>query len=216
MGTIKASFIGWTDRPSCFSGKTTFIWWENYGYSLDSIISGAQDQVIKNFAAAVCPNTILAPFHEMNGNWDPWGGTIGSNTPAKVIAAWKRIHDIIGNKVKYAWVVNNSNVPNRAGNTPADYWPGDSYVDIVGVDGFDWGGQTFLQAIAPNYTVVKSYGKPVWITSFGTANTSNQAAWMTDAIKQARTLGIGALIYFNYADGINFNLNTSALAAFRL
>lgn len=216
-GTMRAYFNGWTDIPSCApSGQTTFIYWENYGYSLDSIINGSQDANINKFAGRLCPNTILAPLHEMNGNWDPWDGTVGNNTPAKIISAWKRIHDIIGNKAKWAWVVNNSDEPDRTGNRPSDYYPGDNYVDIIGVDGFNWGGLIFTQAINPNYNVVKDWGKPVWITSFGTGQT-NQGAWITDAIKQAKANGIGALIYFSYpADGINFTLNANGLAAFQL
>jgi hypothetical protein len=219
VGTIQATFAGWNDTPPCFSGQTTFIYWENPNVSLDSIISGAQDSVITNFGNRACANTIIAPFHEMNGNWDTWDGTVGSNTPAKVVAAWKHIHDIIGNKVRYAWVINNSDVPSRTGNRPSDYWPGDAYVDIIGMDGFDWGGLSFLQAISPNFNVVKgwNYGKPLWITSFGTPTGSSQAAWVTDAINQAPGQGISALIYFNYYDpDIDFRLNAAALAAYHL
>lgn len=216
VGTIGVTFIGWKDTPSCFAGKTTFIYWESYGYSLDSIISGAQDATIRAFASKVCAGAIVAPFHEMNGNWDPWDGTVGSNTPAKVIQAWKRVHDIVGNKVQWAWVINNSDVPDRIGNRPANYWPGSAYVDIVGVDGFSWSGETFMQSIAPNFSVVKSYGKPVWVTSTGAANNSKQAAWVMDAIGQAKASSIGAILYFSYADGVNFTLNAAALGAFHL
>jgi len=214
VGTIQAAFDGWTDDATCFKNQTTFIYWENYGYSLDSIISGSQDANIRRFAGEICPNTILALFHEMNGNWDAWDGTVGSNTTAKVIAAYQHIHNIIGSKARYAWVVNNDSVPNVAGNQPSDYWPGASYVDVVGVDGFDWGGMTFSQAIAPAYGEVTGYGKPVWITSFGTTS-SNQAAWLTNAIATAKSDGIGALIYFDANDGGSFKLNAAGVAAFR-
>lgn len=216
VGTVQAYFDGWTDSPSCApAGQTTFIYWENYGYSLDSIINGTQDNNIRSFASAICPGTTLALFHEMDGNWDSWDGTVGSNTPTKVIQAYQHIHDIIGSKVKYAWVVNDSDVPDRAGNRPANYWPGSAYVDIIGVDGFDWDGHTtFMQAIAPNYDVVKSYGKPVWITSVGTV--SNRASWITDALAQAKANGVAGLIYYDSNDGGSFQLGSSALSAFHL
>lgn len=216
VGTIQAYFDGWTDIPNCApAGQSTLIFWENYGVSLDSIISGSGDASIRKFASKICPDTILAPFAEMDGNWDSWDGTVGSNTPAKVIAAWQHIHTIIGSKVKYAWVINDSDVPDRNGNRPSDYWPGASFVDIVGIDGFDWGGMTFMQAIAPNYNVVKSYGKPVWITSFGTES-NNKAAWLTDAISQAKINTIGALIYFDESTDGAFKLSNSDAAAFHL
>lgn len=216
VGTIQAGFVGWKDKPLCYAPKTTFLYWENTGVSLDAIISGSQDTVIRNFAAAVCPGTIVALFHEMNGNWDSWDGTVGTNTYLKVITAYRHIHDIMGTKVQYAWVVNNSDVPDRIGNRPSNYYPGDAYVDIIGVDGFDWGNLSFKDAVAPNYGVVKNYGKPVWITSTGTNSTSKQAQWITDAVTYAKTNNIGAIIYFSYADGINFTLTTAGKAALHI
>lgn len=215
VGTISVAFDGWTDSPSCFSGKTTFLYWENYGYSLDSIISGSQDSVIKNFASKICPNTILSVFHEMNlaDGSNSWAGALKGNTPAKVVAAYQHIHDIIGNKVKWAWVINNSSYPNTSANQPSAYYPGSSYVDIVGVDGFDWGGTSFAQAIQPGLSQVTGYGKPVWVTSTGTA--TNQATWITAAISYAKSNNIGAILYFSYNDGANFQLTSSGLASLK-
>jgi len=96
-----------------------------------------------------------------------------------------------------------------------DYYPGDEYVDIVGVDGFNWGNSTFSQAIEPAFSQVKGIRKPIWITSFGTGP-ANQAAWITDAIAQAKAKGISGLIYFSYPDqgGTDFTLTPEGLAAF--
>lgn len=209
IGEIKVYFIPWNGQYVCAPGKTTLIYWESYGISTASIANGSQDNVIKNLK--ICPNTVLAWGHEMNLSESPWGGN-----PSIFIQAWRRIHDLIGNKVKYAWVINNSDVPNRVGNHPADYYPGDAYVDYVGIDGFNWGKTSFLESIAPNFEVAKSFKKPIWITSFGTA--TNQAAWITDAIKQAKSNGIEALIYFNYSDegGLDFSLTSQGKAAFML
>lgn len=220
VGTIQAYFDGWTDNASCApAGQTTFIYWENYGYSLDSITNGSQDSNIRRFAAQLCPNTILSLFHEADGNWDPWDGTYGSNTPAKVVAAYQHVHDLVGSKARYAWVMNDSDVPDVSGNRPSNFWPGAAYVDIIGVDGFNWGGLSFLQAMAPNLDILRAmgttYGKPVWVTSFGTPAGSGQAAWVTDAIAQAKAKGISALIYFNYNDGGTWTLNSAGLAAFK-
>lgn len=216
-GAIKVDFWGWLDAKNGRTfdcSKQNFIYWENTGFSLDSIINGSQDSVIVDFGNKICPNSYIAPFHEMNGNWSEWDGA--HNPPAKIIAAWIRIHNLLGNKVKYALVFNSDNVPTSAGNIPASYYPGDSFVDIVGVDGFDWGGLSFITAINPNYTVVKSFGKPVWVTSTGTKQSSSQAAWIKDAINQAKANNIGGLLYFSAKDGTNYTLNAAALAAFHL
>lgn len=207
LGTVQVSFAGWKDSPACVYGKTNFIYWENYNVSLDSIINGLQDNTIKNFGSKLCPGTILSLFHEANGNWDSWDGTVGSNTPGKVIAAYKHIHDIIGNKVKYAWVVNNDSVPNTAANQIVNYYPGSAYVDIVGIDAFNFGGQSFVSAVPQSLvTLMSFYGKPVWLTSVGTSD--NQTKFVTDIMANAKKMGISGIIYFN-AD--QFKLPTSVL-----
>ena len=40
-------------------------------------------------------------------------------------------------------------------------------MDIVGVDGFDWGGESFAQAIQPAFNSIKIHNKPIWVTSTG-------------------------------------------------
>jgi beta-mannanase len=198
VGTIDMQFVGWNQIPSC-GAKTQFVYWENQGLMLDAIISGAQDSVIRNFAAHVCPGMYLSVFHEMNGNWDTWDGTIGNNTPTKVIQAYRHIHDIIGNKVIWAWVVNNISVPNWAGNQIADYWPGSAYVDITGVDAFTYSGESFAQAVPPTLlATLNTFGKPVWITSIGTNHDKN--AWVKDMMAKLPSTGVKGVLYFNYAE----------------
>lgn len=209
VGTVQVTFVGWNDDvPKCVSGKTSFIYWENYGVSLDSIINGSQDYVIRQFGAKLCQGSILSLFHEPNGNWDSWGGTVGNNTPNKVISAYKHIHDIIGTKVKYAFVVNNDSVPNTANNQIVNYYPGSAYVDIVGIDAFNFGGQSFASAVPQSLvTLMSFYGKPVWLTSVGTAD--NQTKFVTDMMSNVKKMGISGIIYF---DADQFTLPTSVLS----
>lgn len=217
-GTVEATFNGWNDAPSSFAGKTTLIYWENYGVSLDSIINGSQDSVIKAFGAKLAPNTIISLFHEMNlsDGSNSWAGYESGNTAAKVVQAYKHVHDLIGTKAKWAWVVNNVSVPNVTGNEPAAYWPGAAYVDYIGVDAFDFDGNSPLSTVAqPALNEVLGYGKPVWITSCGTTS-SNKAVWVSAAIAWAKSNNIGGLIYFNYNDGGNFELNSAGVTAFHL
>jgi len=130
---------------------------------------------------------MLAPFHEMNGNWDPWG--YGSNnTPAKLISAWKRMHGIFASanatNVKFAWVINNDSVPSVADNAIELYYPGSQYVDYVGIDGFNFNNpwESFSSIFDSPLQKVATYQKPVYITSFASAAGSQKAAWITDAL----------------------------------
>lgn len=216
VGTINVYFDGWQDshignlKNQCPNdGKTQLVYWENTGFSLDSIINGSQDANIRRYVSTLCPNvtTILSLFHEMNGNWDSWDGTVGNNSNLKVIKAYQHIHDIIGNKVKYAFVINNDSVPNVTGNQAVDYYPGAAYVDIVGIDAFNFGGQSFTSAVPQSLvTLMSFYGKPVWLTSIGTAD--NQTKFVTDMMTNAKKMGISGIIYY---DADQFILPSSVL-----
>jgi len=170
-------------------GKTLIIFWEPYNVTLDQIAGGSLDSYIKQFATAAKTYggpVILAPLPEMNGDWDPWGGTIGTNSPAKVITAWKRIHDLFAGvtNVKFGWAVNNESVPDTANNQLENYYPGDAYVDYVGVDGFNFGDpwQSFSQVFDGSLARLIKYNKPIYIFSFACAESSQKPAWITNTL----------------------------------
>jgi hypothetical protein len=207
-------------------GKTLIIFWEPYNVSLDSIIAGNLDNYIKQFAVDAKTyggQVILAPLHEMNGDWDPWGGTIGTNTPAKVIATWQRIHDLFSgvSNVKFGWVVNNESVPDTAANQLENYYPGASYVDYVGVDGFNFGSpwQSFSELFDNALSRLKIYNKPVYIFSFASADGSNKPAWIADAltIQLPKHPEVKGWVWFNQNKEQNWLVwsSDSSLAAFK-
>lgn len=195
---IRAIFVNW-DSPFPTSvanhlaseGKTLLLFWEHHGVTLDRIIAGDEDEYIKQFAAAAkaSPATImLAPLHEMNGNWDPWDGTVGNNTPEKVILAWRRMFDIFKGapNISFAWTVNNVSVPDTPENQLENYYPGDEYVDIVGVDGFNFGRpwQNPRQVFGDVLERLNVYDKPIYILSTATAEGDRKADWIYDFEKE--------------------------------
>lgn len=229
---MQATFIGWgEDFPTstasilASANQTMVIFWEQYGVTLDYISAGHADPYIQRFAAAARAsgaNIILAPLHEMNGNWEPWDGGYQNNSPAQVVAAWKRIHDDFGESanVKFAWDVNNVSEPDTEANAIGLYYPGDAYVDYVAVDGFNFENQTWNQ-VFPEALMAQlaSYNKPVYILSTATIPGPQKAQWIIDmgaGIKKYPS--IVGWIWFNQngADG-NWLVNTDAasLSAFK-
>ncbi len=203
--------MAWKDvPPKAPVGKSLLLYWENPTVTYDQIINGSQDAIIRNFALEVGPNTYLAPFDEMNLNESPWFGPA-----AKEIAAWQHLHDLIGNKVKWVWAVNNVSIPNTAGNHPSDYYPGSSYVDIAGFDAFDYSNENWPTASENVVNELKPFGKPIWATSVG-AHGSNQLSFVQDMIRLAPNQGISALVYFDYNADLPFALSAQSLAAFHL
>ena len=234
---IRAYFLGWGDSfPTAVasklkaSGKTLLIFWEPYGTSVSSIAEGKSDAYIKTFAAqakASGVSVMLAPFHEMNGNWDPWGGYNSANkqinTAKTIIDAWRRIHSFFpdAKNVKFAWAVNNVSVPNILANDMSVYYPGDAYVDYVGVDGFNFNNpwQSFAQVFDKAINKVSVYKKPIYIFSMGCVANPKKADWIKEGLgKHVHQYKIAGWVWFNQDGGDGnwvVNSDPDSLAAFK-
>ncbi len=230
QANIQAVFAAFDDPfPDYITGlcpnKSMLIFWENTGFSLDNIIAGKYDTSIKNFSAGAskygCP-VILSLFHEMNGNWDEWDGPVGTNSAAKIISAWKHVHDLVtAPNVKWAWAVNNVSVPDTAANEAYHYYPGDAYVDYVGVDGFNLNDPwtSFSDVFDTAISHLQQYNKPIYIFSMGAVANSKKAAWIADGLglQVKKYKNLAGWVWFNQngADGNwSFNSDVASLAAF--
>ncbi len=227
---IYADFEGFgNDFPSWLSanvgkqGKTLLIFWEsNFGY--DSIINGSQDGYIKKFAASAktyAYPVILVPFDEMNLNEEAWGYGQNGNTASKSIKAWRHIHDLFANvaNVKFGWAVNSVSIPDTADNSIQSYYPGDAYVDYVGVDVFNFDNpwQTFAEIAEPAIKILQTYHKPIYIFSMASAPGSQKAAWILDTItvQLPKYPEIVGWVWFNVNKETNWTVwsDSSSLAA---
>ena len=200
--------------------------------SLKSISGGSMDTYLHTYAknAKAFGKTLwLRPFHEMNGNWYPWGGTVNGNTPADLIVAWKHVKDIFtaegATNVKFVWCPNASSVPNTAANAISAYWPGDAYVDYVALDGYNWGGTSwtsFSGVFGTAYAAVTALSaKPVFIAETGSSETGgSKSAWVADMFKVIPTSfpRIVGVTWFDENKEHDWRVDSSSasLAAFKL
>lgn len=230
---MHAIFIGWYEpfpmryAPSVRDqGKTLVLFWEQYDVTLDEIINGSSDDYIDKFARgarAYRGPIMLVPFHEMNGNWAPWSGTLPGNSPAKLIAAWKHIHDRFNgiNNVKFAWNVNNGSQPNTPENAIKNYYPGNRYVDYVTVDGFNDGNPwlTWSQLFDDVLSELAQYHKPIYILSMASAPGPQKAEWIKDAlsVEIPKHHELAGWIWFNQNKEANWLINSdpASLEAFK-
>ncbi len=107
---------------------------------------------------------LFRPFHEMNGGWFWWGGK--DNT--LFVKVWKQMFDYYTN----TWHLNNLlwvYGPNM-GTNAANYYPGDAYADITGLDAYT--SSITTQSIS-GYPAMVKLGKPFGFTEFGPENASN-------------------------------------------
>ncbi|MFA6493851.1 MAG: glycosyl hydrolase [Candidatus Paceibacterota bacterium] len=185
--------------PKTKDRQTLAIFWEATDYnvsnidqprfSYDAILRGDWDPYMRSFAAdakSYGGPVILIPFSEMNGDWYPWSGTKNGNTPEKAVLAFRHVHDIFSDvpNVKIGWAVNHSSHPPTQENAIERYYPGDPYVDYVGVDGFNFGGADYgsFDGIFGNaLATLSKYNKPIYIFSLAAAEGPEKSAWISDA-----------------------------------
>jgi len=129
------------------------------------------------------------------------------------------------------WCPNNESVPNTTANAIENYWPGDAYVDLLAIDGYNFGTsaswsswRTFSTVMAPCYAKVTSLStKPLFLAEVGCVEQGgNKAAWITDMFAKIQTTypRIQGVVWFNVNDtgaSTDFRVDSSAnaLTAFR-
>lgn len=120
-------------------------WWAHRGAgsapSVRSVAVGVHDEYLATWAGALAEwgGPIGLRFaHEPNGGWYPWGAA--TNSGADYIAAWRHVHAVFrrhgAHNVSWIWAPTVS-FPGSA--SVAAYYPGDDVVDVVGLDGYNWG-----------------------------------------------------------------------------
>lgn len=190
-------------------GAVSLISVDTGGYTLANIAFGEQDAKIDAFAIK-CKEfaypIMLRPWWEMNGAWYSWG------RKAEYKVAWirfvTRIRAIAPN-VSFVWC------PNTIWDTlsdPAPFFPGEAYVDWVGIDGYNRGTNPYkadrwkspFQVFSETYNRLRilAPNKPIMICE--TASTEyggSKSAWITNLLSNAlpnRFPKIRALVWFNW------------------
>jgi hypothetical protein len=180
------------------------------GTSLAEIIAGNQDAVIRAWAQkakAWSYPFLLRPWWEMNGNWYPWG------RDPNYIAAWRHFHDVVvaegATNVTWAWVVNG--IWSDPASDPGPYYPGNAYVDWVGLDSYNWGLNPLQpdkwempsEVVQPTLDRLKQIapGKPVCICEIASTEIGgNKGNWFRELLTGylPNHPDIKAFLYFNW------------------
>ena len=172
--------------------RTVLLTWEPWvpngsahqpEYALRKIVRGKHDDYVRTWARGLKrygKRVFLRPMHEMNGTWYPWGGTVNGNSPTAYRKAWRRIHRIFSrvgaHNVRWVWSPLADDVPSD--NRFERYYPGNAYVDVLALDGYNWGTsepgyggwRSFRQIFAKPYRrLARLARKPVWIAEVGSA-----------------------------------------------
>ena len=208
------------------NGAVPLVQMDPDGISIAGIASGRYDAYLTSYAEAVRAYrhpVILSFGHEMNGNWYSWG--YQHTSPAAFVAAWRHVVDIFralgANNVTWLWTVNIIN--DTHGGTiprPAQWWPGNSYVTWVGIDGYylkpSW---KFAPLFGPTIGAVRELtADPILIAETGAVPAAGQPTKISDLFKGIHQYGLLGFVWFDSTNSIGqqFGINSpAAIAAFR-
>jgi len=187
------------------NGASVLVQWQPRGTTSAAIAAGTDDAYIHKFAQAVLSDSwqvIISYGQEMNGNWYSWGmgGSDGSSA-ATYIAAWKHIVDIFRaegvRNVTWLW---DPNVSYTGSPKLSALYPGDAYVDWVGLDGYySTPAITFTSLFTPSITELRTFtAKPLLIAESGVTGPSG-ALQLSGLFAGASLAGALGIVYFDEA-----------------
>ena len=227
--------------------------------TLDAITDGVYDEYLTKWAqgmAAFEKPVFLRWGHEMNGDWYLWGGANNGggkldgygdpekpDGPERFVDAYRYIHDLFAangaNNVLWVWCPNapfstmDSAYGSTGWNQAENYYPGDSYVDWMCFDGYNWGTSSFGQRFNSKWESFDdlfkasyerlqalSIDKPIIIGEFAsTKDGGDKAAWVADTFERLEHdyPQIKAIIWFHINKETDWRIDSSpeSLAAFQ-
>jgi glycosyl hydrolase family 26 len=136
---------------------------EHAGANLAECAKGSYDAQWRTFgnnikAAGISDRTIVRLGWELNGDWFAWS----ARNPAQFAACWRKVvtaADSAAPGLRWDWNVNRG--PSQIGIDARKAYPGDAYVDYVGVDSYD-GFPAVKSAAAWNTQLNGAFGLTFW------------------------------------------------------
>jgi Glycosyl hydrolase family 26 len=201
------------------------------GYTLASIIDGSHDKYIDRFATAVRELGLPVGIrfaHEMNGNWFPWSEETNGNHRGEYVEAWQHVHDRFTKlgATNAIWIWSPNVITARPSVSLAPLYPGDDYVDWVGIVGYyrrvyyDTEGQpkapTFDNTYASTLEELRGVAqKPILLTEVGATEIGgNKPAWIASLFEGiAANPDIIGFIWFDHSvNGTDWRIESSSAA----
>jgi hypothetical protein len=189
-------------------GAIPFITIGNGSPALSAIVAGEHDTEIDVWATKAAEfghPLFVRPWWEMNGTWYAWGQS------ASYIAAWQRLYNrvnAIAHNVSLVWCPS---IIGPSAPDPTTWWPGDAYVDWIGMDGYNWGTNTLQPdswktastVFTATYNILTALSaKPIIICeTASTESGGTKSTWITELLSEAglKTLfpHVRAFLWFN-------------------
>ena len=170
--------------------------------NLYEILDGKYDDYFTEYASRLKEfghPVLFRLNNEMNGDWCEYSSYHFSKDTEIFKESWKYIHDLFEKNgvenVLWVWNPHDISFPNFSWNNYLNYYPGDEYVDIVGLTGYNNGtyypGEVWREFKELYDPIYKEYSEtfehPLMITEFS-ANSigGDKIAWINDMFKDIK------------------------------
>lgn len=167
------------------------------------ILEGTYDDYLHAYAKDIADfghPVLFRPFNEMNGDWCTYSAFWASRDCNIYVSLYRYLYQIFEEEgatqnTLWIWNPNEKSFPDFPWNHADNYYPGDEYVDIVGLTGYNTGdyyeGETwrsFNEIYDPLYkTMAPQYQQPLMITEFASSSIGgDKPDWVKDMFKQLR------------------------------
>jgi len=230
---LRSYYVAWEEefpteshRRDIAAGRTPLLAWYP-PHDLASVATGRWDSLVRARARATAafPAPLLLRFAaEFNGRWSAVSGRQGD-----FISGWRRLvrtfRSAGADNVGWIWCPSALE-PAVAAEDWRTYWPGDSYVDWVGMDGHNWGAtrswstwRSFEAIFSRLYGDYQRH-KPIIVCEVASSERGgDKSAWIRDMHVQLTTRfsAVKAVVWFDTNKETDWRVNSSpgALAAFR-
>jgi beta-mannanase len=160
------------------------------------LLDGKYDAFLQAYAqdvAAFGHPVLFRPFNEMNGDWCPYSAYHTSRDTEIFKSLYKYLYSIFeaagADNVIWVWNPNEKSFPDFKWNHEIMYYPGDKYVDVIGLTGYNTGTyysgekwRSFQEIYDPLYQkALALYDKPMMITEFSSSSVGgSKEQWVAD------------------------------------
>lgn len=186
---------------------------------LYGLLRGEYDGILDHYATAFKDFShpiLLRMMNEMNGDWCAYSALHSSKDTALYRAAYRYIYTYfqaagVENTI-WVWNPNERSFPDFKWNDPLMYYPGDDYVDVVGMTAYNNGtyyahsGETWREFSTLYEDLYATYStrfsQPLMITEFSCAEMGgDKRKWTEDMFQKLKTLDrIKVAVWWDHVD----------------
>ncbi len=194
------------------------------------ILNGRYDDLLYDYARklkAFGKPVLFRLDNEMNGDWCLYSSYHYSKDTKLFVELWRYVHTIFSQygveNVLWVWNPNDVSFPNFGWNHYLNYYPGDEYVDIIGLTGYNTGTyypgevwEEFDEIYTPIYNEYNEiFEQPFMITEFGSNSVGgDKNAWVENMFNHLdRYPRIKIAIWWN---GTDWDANGNPARIYRL